>query len=111
MASIKCGECKGTHDTVAEVKDCYAQAAAYEAQVEGEVYAEALSSWCAGGGDYVGGLTYASVIASGKTWDEYLRERDEEVGRQMAEMGECEHGLSAALCAGPGHYPMDSYFD
>ena len=21
--------------------------------------------------------------------------------------GECEHGLSQALCAGPGHYPMD----
>lgn len=21
--------------------------------------------------------------------------------------GECEHGLSKALCAGPGHYPMD----
>jgi hypothetical protein len=22
----------------------------------------------------------------------------------------CEHGLSADLCAGPGHYPMDSDF-
>lgn len=21
--------------------------------------------------------------------------------------GTCEHGLSASLCAGPGHYPMD----
>lgn len=24
-----------------------------------------------------------------------------------AEMAECEHGLSLALCHGPGHYPMD----
>ena len=24
------------------------------------------------------------------------------------EMAECEHGLSAALCAGPMHYPMDA---
>ncbi len=23
------------------------------------------------------------------------------------ELAECEHGLSARLCAGPGHYPMD----
>lgn len=22
----------------------------------------------------------------------------------------CEHGLSASLCAGPGHYPMDNQF-
>ena len=24
-----------------------------------------------------------------------------------AEMAVCEHGLSAQLCSGPGHYPMD----
>lgn len=24
-----------------------------------------------------------------------------------AEMATCVHGLSASLCAGPGHYPMD----
>ena len=23
---------------------------------------------------------------------------------------ECEHGLSAWLCAGPGHYPADNHF-
>ena len=25
-----------------------------------------------------------------------------------AELATCEHGLSARLCAGPGHYPMDN---
>ena len=24
--------------------------------------------------------------------------------------GKCEHGLSADLCAGPGHYPADDHF-
>lgn len=29
-------------------------------------------------------------------------------GHDLPEWGEdCEHGLSKALCAGPGHYPMD----
>lgn len=29
-------------------------------------------------------------------------------GHDLPEWGEdCEHGLSLALCAGPGHYPMD----
>lgn len=25
----------------------------------------------------------------------------------LEEAGECEHGLSAGLCSGPGHYPPD----
>jgi hypothetical protein len=25
----------------------------------------------------------------------------------IPDLGECEHGLSKALCAGPSHYPMD----
>ena len=29
-------------------------------------------------------------------------------GHDMPEWGQdCPHGMSAALCAGPGHYPMD----
>ena|SRR5690242_19835447 len=31
--------------------------------------------------------------------------------KEIEEAGDCEHGLSAALCAGPGHYPMDRYED
>jgi hypothetical protein len=31
--------------------------------------------------------------------------------KAIEEGGECEHGLSAALCSGPGHYPMDRYDD
>ena len=27
-----------------------------------------------------------------------------------AELAMCEHGLSAQLCAGPGHYPMDERY-
>ena len=31
--------------------------------------------------------------------------------KAIEEAGECEHGLSAALCSGPGHYPPDHYDD
>jgi len=35
-------------------------------------------------------------------------ERNEaEFAAVIAAAGECEHGLSKALCAGPGHYPSD----
>lgn len=27
--------------------------------------------------------------------------------KEIEQAGDCEHGLSAALCAGPGHYPAD----
>ena len=33
--------------------------------------------------------------------------RDAEMAAAIEAEGECEHGLSKALCAGPGHYPAD----
>lgn len=29
----------------------------------------------------------------------------------LVDEGECEHGLSQALCSGPGHYPADRHED
>jgi hypothetical protein len=107
MASIVCGSCKDRHQTVREVKDCYADAD----EARAEVYAESVMSWVMGGGDQAGARVYASVIASGKTWPEYLAEQDEAFAREVEAAGTCEHGLSAALCCGPGHYPMDDPSD
>jgi hypothetical protein len=116
--TITCGQCKRTHATVADVQECYAQArggflslddAAAEQAAEcwAENYSEAracgLSDWDA--------KLYANVLASGQTWAEYLAERDAEVAAEIEAAGECEHGLSAALCCGPGHYPPDTYTD
>ena len=116
--TITCGQCKRTHATVADVQECYAQArggflslddAAAEQAAECwvENYSEAracgLSDWDA--------KLYANVLASGQTWAEYLAERDAEVAAEIEAAGECEHGLSAALCCGPGHYPPDTYTD
>jgi hypothetical protein len=39
--------------------------------------------------------------------DLLLRDGYEPPPLTEAELAECEHGLSAALCAGPGHYPPD----
>ena len=33
------------------------------------------------------------------------------LAKELEEAGECEHGLSKALCAGPNHYPADNYDD
>lgn len=40
MPSIKCGNCRGTHGSVVEVKDCYALAEHEEAQAKSEYEAE-----------------------------------------------------------------------
>jgi|SRR5215472_671145 len=98
-----CGSCKAPGKSVAEIQDCYAQAA----EAAAEAYAEAGMSWVAGGGSPEDAQLYARVIASGKTWDEYLREQDEAFAAAIEAAGTCEHGLSAALCEGPQHYPMD----
>ena len=108
MASIKCGCCKGTHDSVAEVKDCYAAEADYIANAEAEVFADAVASWVTSGGSTADAQVYARVIASGKSWDEFLYERDAAMAAEIEAAGTCEHGLSAALCEGPQHYPMDN---
>lgn len=42
-------------------------------------------------------------------WDsETFARREAAMIKALEDAGECEHGLSAALCAGPGHYPMDT---
>lgn len=105
--SIRCGECKGIHGSVDEVQACYAEAA----EAGAEIYAEAVSSWCSGGGSYHDAQLYARVITSGKTWDEYLREQDEAFAKEAEAAGTCDHGLSAALCCGSQHYPLDTYED
>lgn len=45
-------------------------------------------------------------------WDAGTAARnDAAMEKAIEEGGECEHGLSAALCSGPGHYPPDRYDD
>ena len=105
MASIRCGGCQGTHVSVQRVKDCYDLAAELEnarLDAQAEITAEAISSWCAGGGNYADAQVYARVIASGQTWDEYLASITPEFSGKQ-----CEHGLALELCCGPQHYPLD----
>jgi hypothetical protein len=71
------------------------------AEQRAEMYAEAGMSWVAGGGSPEDAMIYASVIASGRTWEEYLAGISPMTGEV------CEHGLDAGLCAGPEHYPAD----
>lgn len=44
-----------------------------------------------------------------------IQEANEKAAEEWAESEEaqavCEHGMSAWLCAGPGHYPMDDGYD
>jgi hypothetical protein len=97
---INCAHCKLTHATAAEVRDCAAQEAAYQAEIEAELYAEAVMSWVAGGGAPGDAGRYAAVVAAGGTWDGGLGD-DPRTGEL------CPHGLDAGLCEGPQHYPMD----
>lgn len=85
-----------SHDTATEVRECFDRAA----DEAGEIYAEAVSSWVTSGGAPEDASRYASVIAAGRTWDGGAGEPD-------WDQGTCEHGLAAALCVGPSHYPMD----
>ncbi len=51
MASITCGDCRQTHRSVAEVKDCYAETAEQEAQAKAEWEGEArYERWLENGG-------------------------------------------------------------
>jgi hypothetical protein len=106
--AIKCGACKGTHATVAEVLACHEDMWHWEAeaaQAEAEVYGEAVMSWVMGGGDPADAQVYAKVVAAGGDWGEYLAGV---TGPPEGDDGElCEHGLAKWLCEGPQHYPMD----
>lgn len=57
------------HENTAAVRACYAVSAELEAQQRAEIYAEAIMSWVAGGGSPEDARTYASYVASGKTWN------------------------------------------
>lgn len=78
MAKIKCGHCTETHASVSEVRDC----AYWEYEAEAEALAE-----------------YRAETGYGYSPDV--------VAFQEAAQEDCEHGLSAWLCAGPMHYPAD----
>lgn len=64
------------------------------AQQEAEIRAERMNDWIMGGGAPEDASTYAFYEEHG--WPELIEDE-----------GTCEHGLSASLCAGPNHYPMD----
>ena len=72
-----------------------AEEAYLRAEVEGEMRAERMAEWIMSGGDPADASTYAFYEEHG--WPVLIDPED----------GLCEHGLSASLCAGPGHYPMD----
>lgn len=88
------------HENTAAVRACYAVSADLAAQQAGELYAEGIMSWVAGGGSPEDAGRYAAVVASGGTWDGGAGD--------MALSGKtCDHGLALELCEGPQHYPMD----
>ena len=94
MASIRCASCKGRHGSVAAVRACHEGP-----DDAGLVYAEAVASWVTTGGNPADAHRYAAVIARGEVWAGWITE--------LPDLGECEHGLSQALCVGPSHYPTD----
>ena len=63
------------HENPAAVRACYAIVRQLAAEQAAEIYAEAGMSWVAGGGSPEDARIYASVIASGRSWDEYLTGR------------------------------------
>lgn len=102
-----CGNCKDTGRTVAEIRSCYAQAEEDAIQWEAEAFADAIASWVTSGGNQADARLYATVIASGQTWESYLAEQDAAFALVQEAAGTCEHALSAALCEGTQHYPAD----
>lgn len=106
--AVKCGACKGRHEAVAEVRGCYDWKAQADTEAANERYAETYVSNKITGMDEMGARTLAMFAAAGR---DYFAEYDAAMAEAVAEAGQCEHGLSAALCAGPGHYPADDPMD
>ena len=73
---IRCGahprEMGIRHENAAAVRACHSIGRMLQEEARAELYAEAGSSWMAGGGSPEDARIYASVIASGRTWEEYL---------------------------------------
>ena len=77
---IRCGNHRGLswtvrHENVAAVRACYAVSEELAAQQRAEIYAEAGMSWVCGSGSPEDARIYASVVASGRDWGEYLTGR------------------------------------
>jgi hypothetical protein len=102
---VRCGnhyaEWKVRHENVAAVRACYAITADLEAEARAECYGEAVMSWVCGGGNPADAGRYASVVASGGTWNGGIDESP--LSGKL-----CDHGLALELCADPvSHYPLD----
>jgi len=73
---VRCGnhprDLRIYHANAEAVRSCYAICEQMAAEQAAEIYAEAGMSWVAGGGSPEDARIYASVIASGRSWDEYL---------------------------------------
>jgi hypothetical protein len=100
MARIICGNCHKVHASARAVRLCcelgsegyfchYPHEEVHTpdeavacmddlaAQQAAEIYAEAVMSWVCGGGSPEDARIYANVVASGRSWDEYLTGRDD----------------------------------
>jgi hypothetical protein len=60
-----------------------------------EIRAERMNDWIMGGGDPADAGRFAMYEEHG--WPKLIDPED----------GVCEHGMSASLCVGPSHYPLD----
>lgn len=103
--TIRCGCCHLRHTTVAEVRYCHDYAAYAEAQAASEIYGEAYAAAIIGGSDHFDAAHIARCARDGV---DIWAAADAAAAEAMeATPGQCEHGLAAWLCAGPGHYPQD----
>lgn len=106
---VRCGNhyrgWKINHENTAAVRACCAISRAQQDEQRGEMYAEAVMSWVAGGGSSADAGRYASVVANGGTWNGGIGD-----GHLSGKL--CDHGLALELCADPvNHYPPDTYDD
>jgi hypothetical protein len=72
-----------------------AEDAYMRAEHEAEMRGELMADWIFSGGDPADASRYAHYEMNG--WPTLINPDE----------GTCEHGLSASLCAGPSHYPLD----
>lgn len=66
------GFMQGSYDRIVSMDEAISEMDEQAAQQAGEIYAEAGMSWVCGGGSPEDAHIYASVVASGRSWDEYL---------------------------------------
>jgi len=91
-------ERKAAHTARAEAERAEREAEMDEWMAEqqaAEIRAERMNDWIMGGGDPADAGRFAMYEEHG--WPELIDPED----------GVCEHGMSASLCVGPSHYPLD----